>query len=61
MRYKEYIKMQMEKRFKREEEDYKDYTAPSICVMGCWLPLGVDIPEYRRWPDDWTRRVRTQV
>jgi hypothetical protein len=61
MRYKEYIEIQMEKRFKREEEDYKDYIAPSICIMGYWLPPGVDIPECGRWPDDWTGRVRMQV
>jgi hypothetical protein len=42
-RYKEYIEMQMAKRFEREEKDYKDYTAPALCVMGCWLPPGVEI------------------
>jgi hypothetical protein len=59
MRYKEYIEMHMKKRFEREEEDYKDYTALALCVMGCWLLSGVEIPEYGRWPDDWSRRVRT--
>jgi hypothetical protein len=61
MRYKEYIEIQMEKHFKREEEDYEDYITLALCVMGCWLPPGVEIPECGRWPDDWTGWVRTQV
>jgi hypothetical protein len=51
----------MKERFEREEKDYKDYITLALCVMGCWLPPGVEIPECGRWPDDWTRRVRTQV
>jgi hypothetical protein len=41
----------MGKRFEKEEEDYKDYTALFFCVRGCWLPPGVKIPECGRWPD----------
>ena len=61
MRYKEYIKMHMKKRFEREEEDYKDYTALAVCVMGCWLPPGVEVSECGRRPDNWPRNVRTLV
>lgn len=60
MRYKEYIQMQMKRRFEREEEDYKQYTTPALYIMGCWLPPGIEIPECGRWPDDWTGWVRTQ-
>lgn len=58
---KEYIEKEMKKRFEKEEEDYKGYIAPALLVMGCWLPSSIDIPECRRWLDDWFKDVHTLV
>lgn len=48
--YEEYVITDIKKRFEREEQDYKDYTAPDIRIMGCWLPPGVNIPLCGRYP-----------
>jgi hypothetical protein len=32
MGYEKYIEVEMAKRFKNEEKDYEDYTAPFFCV-----------------------------
>ncbi|KFX87754.1 hypothetical protein V490_08028 [Pseudogymnoascus sp. VKM F-3557] len=37
--YEMYVEMEIEKRLKREEQDYKQYTAPVLRVMGCQLPV----------------------
>ena len=57
--YAEFIESQMKKHFKKEEENYAGYSAPLICVMGCWLPFGKCIPDCGRWPDGWSGMVRT--
>jgi hypothetical protein len=44
----------MEKYFKREKKDYKDYIMPSIYIMGCWLAPDVEILECRYWLNNWT-------
>ncbi|KIM93136.1 hypothetical protein OIDMADRAFT_61922 [Oidiodendron maius Zn] len=61
MRYEKYIEAEMEKRFKKEERNYEDYTVPFFCVRGCWLPPGIKIPECGRWPDGWTGGARVKL
>jgi hypothetical protein len=61
MRYEEYIEMQMEMRFKREEADYRDYTRQ---LYASWV-AGFHL-EYRFLNagvglTDWSGRVRTLV
>ncbi|PMD42034.1 hypothetical protein L207DRAFT_510343 [Hyaloscypha variabilis F] len=50
--YADYIDRDLERRFKKEEEDYEDesYLSPLIMVMGCSLPPGKKIRECGRWP-----------
>jgi hypothetical protein len=49
--YKKYIEMDIEKRFKREDQDYIGYTAPALHVIGCRLSPGLKIPICGRYPD----------
>lgn len=48
--YKNYIQMDIEQRFKREEQDYQHHNAPALVVMGCRLPPDVKIPICGRYP-----------
>jgi hypothetical protein len=48
--YGYYVDEDMEKRFKREEEDYEGYVAPLVMVMECSLPPGLKIPSCGRLP-----------
>jgi hypothetical protein len=38
MGYEKYIEVEMAKRFKNEEKDYEDYTAPFFCVRAGFHP-----------------------
>jgi hypothetical protein len=49
--YDYYIIEDMEKRFKREEDDYEGYIAPLVMVMGCSLPPGLKLRSCGRLPD----------
>jgi hypothetical protein len=40
----------MKKRFKKEEEDYEGYTAPSVSVLGCRVPPNVMVETCGRYP-----------
>ncbi|KFZ23742.1 hypothetical protein V502_01778 [Pseudogymnoascus sp. VKM F-4520 (FW-2644)] len=48
--YEEYVSTDIKKRFEREEQDYKKYTAPVLRVMGCRLAPGVNIPVCGSYP-----------
>jgi hypothetical protein len=53
MVYETYVKREMMEYFKKEENDYEDYTTLFVNMRGCWPPPGVEVPECGRWPDDW--------
>jgi hypothetical protein len=48
--YFDYIDEDIERRFKREEEDYEGYVAPLVMPMGCSLPPGLKITNCGRLP-----------
>lgn len=48
--YEKYVEMDIGKRLNREEQDYKQYTALVLRIMGCRFPPGVNIPVCGRYP-----------